>query len=97
MVAVVKKLEIQPNVLNLKETFVKPYIKSAFGLTSTNQMSTKQINETYDAMNKLFGHYWHIHIPWPSDKYRTLLENQGYKTGAKLSVEYPEYTGETKL
>lgn len=97
MVKVIKKLEIRPNVNNLKETFVKPYIKSAFGLDSTNQMNTQHINETYDAMNKLFGYYWHIHLPWPTNEYRTLLENQGYKTGGKLTVEYPEFKGESKI
>lgn len=68
MVAVMKKLEVRPSKDNLKEVFVKPYIKAAFNLDSTNQLNAKQIDETYDAMNKLFSYYWHIHLPFPSEE-----------------------------
>lgn len=49
-----------------KETFVKPYIKSAFNLDSTEKMDSEQVTETYDALNKLFGYHWHIQLPFPS-------------------------------
>ncbi len=76
MVAVVKKLEIRPNTSNLKETFLKPYILSAFQLKSSEKMSNQQIDEAYDALNKLFSYYWHIHLPFPSDENRpTTLKN----------------------
>lgn len=66
MVKVITKLEIRPNTINLKETFVKPYIQSAFNLDSTEKMDSEQVTETYDALNKLFGHHWHIYLPFPS-------------------------------
>lgn len=72
MVKVMKKLEVRPSKDNLKEVFVKPYIKAAFNLDSTNQLNAKQIDETYDAMNKLFSYYWHIHLPFPSEE--TLID-----------------------
>jgi hypothetical protein len=72
MVKVVKKLEIRPTKDNLKETFVKPYILAAYGLDSTEKMNSQQINETYDALNKLFSYHWHIHMPWPSEE--TLID-----------------------
>ena len=66
MVKVIEKLEIKPNTTNLKETFVKPYIEKAFGLTSTEKLSAEQVRETYDALNLVFGHYWHIELSFPS-------------------------------
>lgn len=70
MVKVIKLLEIRPNTTNLKETFVKPYIESAYKLNSTEKMDSEQVTETYDALNKLFSYHWHIHLPFPS------IENQ---------------------
>jgi len=66
MVKVIEKLEIKPNTTNLKETFVKPYIEKAFGITSTEKLSAEQVTETYDALNLVFGHYWHIELSFPS-------------------------------
>ena len=74
MVKVITKLEIRPNTINLKETFVKPYIESAYNLDSTEKMDSEQVTETYDALNKLFGHYWHIYLPFPSAQ--SLLDSQ---------------------
>jgi len=76
LVEKVQKIEIRPSTENLKEIFVKPYIKSAYNLDSTTKMNTEQLNETYDAMNKLFSYYWHISIPFPCDENRpTTLKN----------------------
>lgn len=100
MVKVVKKLEIRPNKDNLKETFVKPYIKAAFGLDSTNQMTTKHIDETYDALNKLFGYYWHIHVPFPCDEEQQLKGLAGVKIAQFNNLkeeDYPEYTGPSTI
>jgi hypothetical protein len=68
MVKVMKKLEVKPNTVNLKEVFVKPYIQSAYGIDSTNKLDSVQITETYDALNKLFGFYWDISLPFPSNE-----------------------------
>jgi len=74
MVKVIKLLEIRPNTNNLKETFLKPYIFSAFKLDSSEKLDSNQVTETYDALNKVFGYYWHIHLPFPSIE--TLMLNQ---------------------
>lgn len=94
MVKEVRKLEIRPTKDNLKETFVKPYIKSAYGLDSTEKMSNQQISETYDALNLLFSHKWEISLPFPCDADRQLENLGGYKTQAGMGtegVDYPEY------
>jgi len=93
MVKMVKKLEIRPTTGNLKETFLKPYIASAYGLESSENMSNQQIDETYDALNKVFGYYWHIYIPFPSDENRAMEELSGVRLGAhnnKEKMDYPE-------
>jgi hypothetical protein len=93
MVEVVKKLEIKPTTSNLKETFLKPYILSAYQLTSSEKMSNQQIDESYDALNKLFSYYFDIHFPFPSeaDKPSTLAN-----IGKARQINYPEdiYNGE---
>lgn len=66
MVKVIKQLEIRPNTKNLKETFAKPYALSAFGVDSTEKLDSEQVTELYDALNKVFSYYWHIHLPFPS-------------------------------
>jgi len=78
MVAQIKNLEVCPTKDNLKETFIKPYIKAAFQLDSTNKMTAAQVTKTYDAMNKLIGTNWHFHIPFPSQetKYHNELHDQ---------------------
>ena len=93
LVEKVQKIEIRPSTENLKEIFVKPYIKSAYNLDSTTKMNTEQLNETYDAMNKLFSYYWHISIPFPSDENKeSTLKN--IEMASKMN--YPEdiYNGE---
>lgn len=93
MVAVVKKLEIRPNTSNLKETFLKPYILSAFQLKSSEKMSNQQIDEAYDALNKLFSYYWQIHLPFPSDENRpTTLKNIEMAKSIPYDHNYQEPT-----
>ena len=95
LVEKVQKIEIRPSTENLKEIFVKPYIKSAYNLDSTTKMNTEQLNETYDAMNKLFSYYWHISIPFPCDENRpTTLKNIEI---ARSLPDYPSdiYNGES--
>ena len=70
MVAQIKNLEVCPTKNNLKETFIKPYIKSAFQLTSTEKMTAEQVTKTYDAMNKLISTHWHIYLPFPNEEER---------------------------
>lgn len=87
MVKVIKKLEIRPNTNNLKETFLKPYILSAYQLKSSENMSNQQIDESYDALNKLFSYYWQIHFPFPSnDEKESTLKNIEL---AKI-IDYPD-------
>jgi len=100
MVKVIKKLEIRPNTTNLKETFLKPYIKSAFNLDSSEKMSNQQITEAYDALNLVFSHYWHICLPFPTDEQKQLENLGGYKSRAGQGtegVDYPELTDLPKL
>lgn len=81
MVKVIRQLEIRPNTKNLKETFAKPYILSAFGLDSTEKLDSDQVTELYDALNKVFSYHWQIHFPFPSKEEQMLqdLDNEQYQ------------------
>lgn len=100
MIKVVNKLEIRPNTSNLKETFLKPYILSAYNLQSSEKMTNQQITETYDALNKLFSYYWQIYFPFPTDeeKQKENLVGVKLKQVNNLSnADYPEYNGEPNI
>jgi hypothetical protein len=58
--------EIPSNEKTFKHVIVHPLIKAIFGIESTKDMTTKQINELYDIINKQVGEHCQIHIPFPN-------------------------------
>lgn len=96
MIKVVKKLEIRPNTTNLKETFLKPYIESAYGLKSSEKMTNQQITETYDALNKLFSFYWQIYFPFPSNEAKQLENLSGVKIAQVNNLKNEDYDNDYK-
>jgi len=74
MIKIIKHLEARPNILTLKEMFVKPFIKENFHIDSTNKMTAAQVTETYDALNLAFGYHFDIHFPFPNKDDQSFLE-----------------------
>lgn len=67
VVKCITKVEIRPTMLNVKEMVWREIQKAQLGKVSTTDLSKQEdIDKVYDAMNKWLGHYFQIHIPFPS-------------------------------
>ena len=63
------KVEIKPTEENVKESFVKPVMNALYpDIESTTEMSTAQVIEVYDTLNKALGQRLGIHVPWPCEQ-----------------------------
>ncbi len=49
-----------------KEAVWKKIQESMFGKDSTKDLTTDEINQIFDVINKSFGEKWNLHIPFPS-------------------------------
>ena len=60
------KVEIKPTEENLKECFFKPVMSALYPeIGSTTEMSTAQVVECVDVLNKALGEKLGVHVPWP--------------------------------
>lgn len=50
----------------IKAVIIKPLCKVMFGVDSTTKLTSPQITELYDVVNKNFGERVGIHVPFPS-------------------------------
>ncbi len=67
IVKCITKVEIRPTMHNVKEVIWREIQKAQLGKNSTTELSKQEdIDKVYDAMNKWLGHYFQIHIPFPS-------------------------------
>jgi len=66
------KVDITPTPENVKETMIKPVMTSLFpDKKSTRELSTKEIQQVYEVMNRATAERLGISIEWPS------IENRG--------------------
>ena len=86
--------DIPPTADNVHEIWLYfqrimyPQYQSSADLPKTGE----HFQKIHDVMMKNLGEKFHAeYIDFPSDENRVLTENQGYKTGGKLPVAYPEY------
>lgn len=66
VVACIRKAEIRPTKENMKEVVWKPMMKALYGLESTTELSTAQVDRVYEAVNAFVGREFHIHVSFPS-------------------------------
>lgn len=59
------KIDVMVTPVLVKEVLWKPIQKVMFNKDSTTELTTKEIDQVFDVVNKLLGKYG-IHIPWPS-------------------------------
>lgn len=52
----------------IKENLWKPIMKIQTGKSSTTEMTTKDINEVYDTLNRHLGEKFGIHVDFPSEE-----------------------------
>ena len=64
--AVRQDFDMMFSELLFKEAIWKPIQKSLFGETSTRELTSKQIDQIYDIINKHFSEIHEMHIPFPS-------------------------------
>lgn len=84
----IKRAEIRPTMIALKEVVWKPYQTAAFGKESSTQLTKNEVTETYEGLNKFFGQEFEIHIPFPDDS--EISREMDYKNKAsKMEIEYP--------
>ena len=51
----------------IKELMWKRLMFAMFpGVTSTKELSTKQVDRVYEVFNRMLADNWHVHIPFPS-------------------------------
>ena len=65
-VTAVLKPEVSFNMITVKEQLYKPILAALRGKNSTRQMTSKELNEVYDVMNKVLGERFGIHVEFPS-------------------------------
>lgn len=65
-----KTLQKNPDIpwtpANIKEYIWKPVQLAQLGKESTTQLTTKEIDEVFDTINRHIGNQFGIHIPFPS-------------------------------
>ena len=61
------KVQIEPTEENVKECFFKPVMNAMYPeITSTTQLSSSQMVECFDVLNRALGDRLGVHVPWPS-------------------------------
>lgn len=62
----------------LKEIIVKPLCKAMFGIDSTTKLTTKQVDELYEVINKQLAEKCEVHIPFPTGLESSPNNDQNY-------------------
>jgi hypothetical protein len=89
VVAAIKRAEIRPTMLALKEVMWRPYQIAATGKESTTQLDTAEVDKVYEGLNKFLGENFELFIPFPSEEGRSLLSYTGaYTPGVKNEDGY---------
>lgn len=65
VVKAIRKAEIRPTKMALKEVVWKPLLEIIAGKKSTTKQSNDDIQEVYEVYNKWLGQEFGIHIPFP--------------------------------
>lgn len=65
----VVKVPIKPTEANVKEEMLKPVMEALWpDIHSTTELSTAQIGELYEVMNRFTAERLHISVPFPSEE-----------------------------
>ena len=59
-------VDIPWNSKSIKEFLFRPIMKIQTGKSSTTELTTKEIDEIYDVINRHIGEKFGIHVEWPS-------------------------------
>jgi len=67
-------VKITPTQENVKEFMWRPVQEALLSKRSTTNLTTAEIDEVYDVLNRFLGETFHVHVPFPS--MTDLLHNQ---------------------
>lgn len=63
------KVPIKPTKENVKETMVRPVLNALYpDIKSTTEVTTVQMQELYEVLNRATAEKLGISIPWPSEE-----------------------------
>ena len=60
------EVEIPWGPVNVKEFLWRPIMQAQLNKSSTTQLTTKEIDEVFDTINRHLGERFGLHIPFPS-------------------------------
>lgn len=72
------EIDIPWTPVNVKEFLWRPVQQAQLGKQSTTVLTTKEIDEVFDTINKHLGERLGVHIPFPSIE-EVLLKEEGRK------------------
>ncbi len=61
------RVEIRPSEHLVKEYMFRPVAKALYGKESTADLSTGEVAEVYEHLNRLLADRFGIHVPFPSE------------------------------
>ena len=61
-------IEIYPTTHSVKEVLWKPIMTALLGKSSTTELTTKEINQVYDAVSMFLAKQFGISLPFPSQE-----------------------------
>jgi len=71
---VVIKLPVRFTEHYIKEEIVKPYIKKAYGKTSTTQLSITELQQAYEDIDQIIAERSGVSEAWPSEEEQMLRQ-----------------------
>ena len=63
-----ESVEIPWGVVSIKDQMFKPIALAMFGKSSTTELSTKEISEVYEVLNRHTGEKLGISVIWPHEE-----------------------------
>ena len=67
VVNAIRRAEIMPTMLLLKEVLWKPIQKVLFKKDSTTKLDKHEVTDVYDAVNAFIAREFEIHVPFPCE------------------------------
>lgn len=53
---------------NIKEYLFRPIMQAQLGKDSTTELTTKEIDQVFDVINRHLGEKFGVHVPFPSEE-----------------------------
>lgn len=65
---VIRRAEVRPTTVGLKEVVWKPMQVAMLGKESTTELEKSEVDQVFEMFNNFIGTNFEIHIPWPVDE-----------------------------